>query len=90
MSHLDFCSTLANELIGTHSSRQRRTSSTAPVAKLLKKSGRSLTPPTTMRRADVGLLLPVGGSIRRCATAVAKLSLLGPQPFVKNAMLLYE
>ncbi|KAG5876864.1 hypothetical protein JTB14_004976 [Gonioctena quinquepunctata] len=64
--------TLANELIGTYSSRQRRTSSTAPVAKLLKKSRKSLNSPTTMRRADVGLHLPVKGTIRRCAYCSSK------------------
>ncbi|KAG5861223.1 hypothetical protein JTB14_004838 [Gonioctena quinquepunctata] len=64
--------TLANELIGTYSSRQRRTSSTAPVAKLSKKSGISLNSSTTMRKADVGLHSPVKGTIRRCAYCSSK------------------
>ncbi|KAG5898977.1 hypothetical protein JTB14_004696 [Gonioctena quinquepunctata] len=76
MSHLDFRSTLANELIGTHSSRQRRTSSIAPVANLLKKSGRSQNSSTTMRRADVGVHLPVKDTIRRCANCSSKAKLV--------------
>jgi len=68
ISHLQFRSILANQLIGSFSSRSKPGfSPTARGPSKKKGAGRMLSVPKSIRSANVGEHLPIKGTSRRCA-----------------------
>lgn len=74
MSHLEFRSKLANELLTNYNSRKRSCTKVLrfPHSKLAKPSGRYVGVDNATRLDDVGKHLPVKGTIRRCAQCSTK------------------
>lgn len=73
MSHLQFRSILANELIGDFSCRKPRGApTTTSKNKMRKIGGRSISTNNITRKTNVGVHLPIKGKYRRCARCSTK------------------